>query len=108
MAHTLTLCRRWNQKEVILEVLIMPRHFPEVNVVDVGCYDFFEASSCILKFHELKQFIINLCPMHSEEGASRSIPRTPEEEVLLLTNQPVVPLLGFFLCFQVHLHLLFV
>ena len=84
----------------------MTRYFPEVNIVDVRRHYLPEASPRVLQLHQLKQLVIDLGPMRSEEGASWSVLRIPEEEVLVLPYQPVVTLLSLFSCFQVLLELL--
>ena len=83
----------------------MARDFPEVDVVEVRRLDFFKVSPCILQLNQLNQLVVDYCAVGQEKCATCRVGSVPKEQILLLANQAMVSLKGFFTYFQIIFHL---
>ena len=100
------ICRhRWQQIEVIFVASVVARDLPEVDVVEVRRLDLLEASPCVLHLNQLDQLVVDYCAMGQEKCATCRVGSVPKEQILLLANQAMVSLKGFFTYFQIIFHL---
>mmetsp|Transcript_89688 Transcript_89688/g.274579 ORF Transcript_89688/g.274579 Transcript_89688/m.274579 type:complete len:434 (-) Transcript_89688:129-1430(-) len=91
---------------VVLVILVMPRHLEERRVVHVRGDHFQEAPQPVFISHELGELVVNSGAHGEPEARARREGRVEHEQLLGLSDVPVVPLRGLLLELLPLLHVL--